>query len=258
VERAFTARTRAILVVHTFGVPAEMDALTALAERRGLALIEDACEAVGARFDGRPVGSFGELAVLGFYPNKQMTTGEGGAVLVREPRHAARLRSLRNQGRDANAGWLDHAEIGYNYRLSELACALGRVQFERLDEMLASRAEAAARYDLLLGGVPGLELPALALPRRTLSWFVYAVRLPVGADRNRVQAVLAKQGIATGRYFPPIHRQPAWRNRVSADLALPATEAVAQRMLALPFYARITVEAQETVTEALRAALADS
>ncbi len=257
VERAITPRTRAILVVHTFGVPADMDALVTLAKRHGLALIEDACEAAGARFDGRPVGSFGELAVLGFYPNKQMTTGEGGAVLVRERQRAAQLRSLRNQGRDPVRGWLDHVEIGYNYRLSELACALGRVQLGRLDEMLSVRADAAARYDRLLGGVPGLELPPLALPRRTLSWFVYAVRLPLGVDRDRVQAALAERGIATGRYFPPIHRQPAWRNRVSPNLGLPVTEAIAERMLALPFFARITGEAQETVTEALRSALGD-
>lgn len=255
VERAITPRTRAILVVHTFGLPAEMDALEALARKYELALIEDACEAVGARFNGQPVGSFGDLAVLGFYPNKQMTTGEGGAVLVREARHAARIRSLRNQGRDTSGGWLDHAEIGYNYRLSELACALGRVQLGRLQQMLTLRAEAAARYDRLLGGIAGLDLPALAVSRRMLSWFVYVVRLPEYANREQVQTALAGRGIATGRYFPPIHRQPAWLGHPSAAIELPVTEAVAGRMLALPFFTRIAPEVQEEVAGTLRAAL---
>ena len=184
-EQAITPRTRAILVVHTFGVPAEMDSLASIARRRGFALIEDACESIGAEFDGRRVGSFGDLAVLGFYPNKQMTTGEGGAVLARDAEYAARLRKLRNQGRDASAGWLDQIEPGFNYRLSELACALGRVQLRRLDEMLTLRERAAERYDALLATIPGLERPPLELPRRKISWFVYVVRLPEGVDRER-------------------------------------------------------------------------
>jgi perosamine synthetase len=156
VERAVTQRTRALLVVHTFGLPAEMDTLTAIARRHNLAVIEDACEAIGAEFQGRRAGSFGDLAVLGFYPNKQITTGEGGAVLTRDASHAARLSILRNQGRRPDADWLDHAEPGYNYRLSELACALGRVQLSRIGEMLALRRAAAERYDTLLRNIPGL------------------------------------------------------------------------------------------------------
>ena len=254
-ERVISPRTRAIIVVHTFGVPAEMDALRELAQRHGLALIEDACEAIGARFDGRRAGSFGDLAVLGFYPNKQMTTGEGGAVLIRDPAHAARLRRLRNQGRDADADWLDHTEPGYNYRLAELACALGRVQLRRIDELLARRREAAERYDTLLDGMRGLERPPLALPRREISWFVYVVRLPEGVDRGRVQAALAEKSIASGRYFAPIHQQPAWRCRGGAE-SLPLTENIAQRTLALPFFNRIRREQQEEVADALRAAIA--
>ncbi len=273
VERAITPRTRAILVVHTFGVPAEMDALQAIAGRHGLALIEDACEAVGARFGEAPAdrraGSFGDLAVLGFYPNKQLTTGEGGAVLCRDAVYARRLRSLRNQGRSADgeatapaadgslqpAGWLDHAEPGYNYRLSELACALGRVQLGRLDEMLALRTTAARSYDELLAEIPGLERPPLELPRRTISWFVYVVRLPERVDRERVQRRLADGGIATGRYFPPIHLQPAWRAQASAAVDLPLTEAIARRTLALPFFNRITADQQREVAEALGEAI---
>jgi perosamine synthetase len=268
VEQAITPRTRALLVVHTFGVPADMDSLEAIARRHNLVIIEDACEAIGAEFGepdhARRVGSFGHLAVLGFYPNKQLTTGEGGAVLARDPAHAARLRSLRNQGRTASSDWLDHAEPGYNYRLSDIASALGRVQLSRINEILALRRAAAERYSALLAasadvgagagaGVGfGLELPLLTLPHRTISWFVYVVRLPEGADRDRVRAALAAGGIATGRYFAPIHRQPAWRTHPSATSAiLPITESIARRTLALPFFNRITVEQQERVAAAL-------
>ena len=256
VERTITTRTRGIVVVHTFGVPAEMDTLRSIADRHNLALIEDACEAIGAEYDGRRVGSFGDLAVLGFYPNKQITTGEGGAVLVRNPQHAARLRRLRNQGRqvspgDDRTGWLDQQEPGFNYRLSELECALGSVQLERIGEMLALRRGAAARYHALLDGIPGLALPPLALPRRAISWFVYVVRLPEEADRNRIQATLADRGIATGRYFAPLHLQPAWR-KIAGHRAFPLTESIARRALALPLFNRITKSQQEEVASALR------
>jgi perosamine synthetase len=256
VERAITSRTRAILVVHTFGVPAEMDALGSIARRHGLALIEDACESIGAEFTGQRVGSFGDLAVLGFYPNKQMTTGEGGAVLARDPARAARLRKLRNQGRDASAGWLDQIEPGYNYRLSELACAMGRVQLKRIEEMLALRRQAAERYGALLEGICGLERPLLTLPRREISWFVFVVRLPQRVDRDRVHELLAGQGIATGRYFAPIHLQPAWRSRFAGSARnLGLTESIARRTLALPFFNCISMAQQEQVADALRLAL---
>jgi perosamine synthetase len=254
VEQAMTPRTRAILVVHTFGVPAQMDALCELARRYRLALIEDACEALGARFDGRRAGSFGDLAVLGFYPNKQMTTGEGGAVLARDAADATRLRRLRNQGREMGADWLDQIEPGYNYRLPEAACALGRVQLRRIEEMLTLRRQAVERYDSLLDGICGLERPPLALPRREISWFAYVTRLPQGLNRDRVQAALACKGIATGRYFAPIHLQPAWHQQEGCrPLAL--TESIAMRTLALPFFNRITGEQQEEVAAELRVAI---
>jgi perosamine synthetase len=260
VEFAVTPRTRALLVVHTFGVPAQMDALQAIARRHNLVIVEDACEAIGAEFGPRPhsrrVGNFGDLAVLGFYPNKQLTTGEGGAVLAQNPAHAARLRCLRNQGRTDTADWLDHAEPGYNYRLSDLACALGRVQLSRIDEMLAMRRAAAHRYNDLLATIPALELPPLALPGRIISWFVYVVRLPQHIDRDRIRASLSARGIATGRYFAPIHLQPAWRTHPSAVAAhLPITESIAPRTLALPFFNRITTDQQQQVTTALHESL---
>jgi perosamine synthetase len=259
-ERAITPQTRAILIVHTFGVPAEMDAFQSIASKHGLALIEDACEAIGAEFDGRRVGSFGDLAVLGFYPNKQITTGEGGAVLVRDPAHAARLRSLRNQGRrevfvagaehSGGSDWLDQHEVGYNYRLSELECALGRVQLARISEILQMRRAAAERYHTLLEGIPGLILPPLTLPRRTVSWFVYVIQVVTMPGRDFAQSDLAAHGIATGRYFAPIHEQPAWRTTGTAAV-LPLTEKVSRTLLALPLFNRITYQQQREVATVL-------
>ena len=260
VESVLTPRTRAILLVHTFGIPADIDAFQALAARHKLFLIEDACEAIGAEFGQPPnacrVGSFGHLSVFGFYPNKQITTGEGGAVLAHDPAHATRLRSLRNQGRLPESGWLDHAEPGYNYRLSDIACALGRIQLSRIEEILSLRRAAAARYNSLLRPIPGLELPPLILPNRSISWFVYVVRLPQSANRDRVQAALAQREIATGRYFAPIHLQPAWASHPSAAAAhLPLTDSIARRTLALPFFNRISPDQQLRVAAALQDAL---
>ena len=250
VAASITQLTRAIIVVHTFGIPAQMDQLRDLATQHSLAILEDACEAIGATFQQKPVGAFGDLSVFGFYPNKQMTTGEGGAVLTPSAAHAARLRSLRNQGR-AGTEWLDHAEPGYNYRLSELACALGCVQLSRLGEMLALRQAAAERYLGLLADIPGIELPPSHLPQRSISWFVFVIRMPDGETRDRAQAQLALRGIATGRYFAPIHLQPAWLNHPQARVSLPVTEAIAPRLLALPLFNRITEQQQSKVANAL-------
>ncbi len=256
VEAAITPRTRAILVVHTFGVPVQMTQLVAISQRHGLSLIEDACEAIGADYEGQRVGTFGDAAVFGFYPNKQITTGEGGAVLVRKADQSARLRSLRNQGRTPGEDWLDHRDFGYNYRLPETSCALGRVQLRRLPEILSKREAVAKRYDGLLRGIADVEPPPSALTGIRISWFVYVVRLNEGVDRERIQKALAGKGIATGRYFPPIHLQPAWQVRLSAEaLHLPVTESIACRTLALPFFNRITLDQQERVVHALSRAI---
>lgn len=264
VEAAITPRTRAMIIVHTFGVPAQMDALMNIASRHNLAVIEDACEAIGATYNGRLVGSFGDLSTFAFYPNKQITTGEGGAVLTRDAVLAARIRALRNQGRYPsrlpNPEWLQHAEVGYNYRLSEIACALGIVQLRRLPEILAQRAAVARSYDALLAGIDGIERPVLQLPMRSISWFVYVIRLadhlPNGA-RDHVLQSLQRVGIGCGRYFAPIHLQPAYANVPSAPNArLPITEAIAQRTLALPFFNRLSLEEREKVVEVLASAVA--
>ena len=256
VEESITSRTRAILVVHTFGVPACITDLAAIAQAHGLVLIEDACEALGAEWEEKPVGAFGDAAVFGFYPNKQITTGEGGIVLAKRVEDAARLRSLRNQGRIPGADWLDHHELGYNYRLPEAACAMGRVQLRRLSEFLTLRTDVAGRYDRILRSIPGLELPPLLVPHATISWFVYVVRLVEGVDRDRVRLLMTEKGIATGRYFPPIHLQPAWRKFIcTGEPRLPVTESVAPRTLALPFFNRIHLTQQEEVANALSYAI---
>jgi perosamine synthetase len=261
VEAAITPRTRAVIVVHTFGRPAEMTALLDVARRHNLRVIEDACEAIGAEMDGRRVGSFGDAAVFAFYPNKQITTGEGGMVVTPHAEIARRMRALRNHGRyesdGSEASWFDHAELGFNYRLSDMQCALGLAQMGRVDEILERRAAIARRYCELLADVPDLRLPALEVAGQRLSWFVFVVRLVerfTQADRDAVMRRLAEGGIATGRYFAPIHLQPAyaaWRDAAR----LPVTEAVAARTLALPFFNRITEEQIQQVCAALRAAI---
>jgi perosamine synthetase len=262
IKAAITPRTRAILAVHTFGIPANMQVILEIARRHNLLVIEDACEAIGAEYRGRRVGSFGDVAVFAFYPNKQITTGEGGIVVTPDAETARRLRALRNHGRYEIAScfepsWLDHAELGFNYRLSEMQCALGLAQLRRLDEILARRAAIARRYCDLLAGDQRLQLPAPEIPGQKLSWFVFVVRLAESftqADRDRVQRALAAQGIATGRYFAPIHLQPAyaaWRESVR----LPVTENVAARTLALPFFNRIRDDQIARVAAALRSNL---
>lgn len=263
VAGAITVRTRAIIVVHTFGVPAEMDVLMELARRHGLAVIEDACEAIGATYNDKLVGSFGDIATLAFYPNKQMTTGEGGAVLVRDTQLAGRIRALRNQGRYPSGDWLQHAEIGYNYRLSEMACALGLTQLRRLPEILALRAEVARNYDALLAPLERndrIVRPRLHFQLRQISWFVYVIQLAERFsvdDRDRVMESLQLQSIGCARYFAPIHLQPAYLETPSAMQAkLPVTESIAQRTLALPFFNRLSQVNAKDVVGALEQALA--
>jgi len=235
-----------------------MDALMSLARRYNLAIIEDACEAIGATYKRQLAGTFGDISVFAFYPNKQITTGEGGMILTRDAQVAGRMRALRNQGRYPTADWLQHTEVGYNYRLSELACALGIVQLRRLPEILLRRADVAQRYDQLLAEIPAIERPALQLPDRTISWFVYVIRmanhLPPNA-RDTVLETLQSAGIGCARYFAPIHQQPAYAQHPSALSAhLPETETVAQRTLALPFYNRLTPSDAKEVAHALRSA----
>jgi len=256
VEAALTPRTRAVVVVHTFGCPADMDALGGLARRHGLALVEDACEAIGATWAGRRVGGLGDAGVFAFYPNKQITTGEGGALVTSDARLAARVRSLRNQGRVPGGDWWDHQELGYNYRLSDINCALGLAQLARLDAILERRAQVARAYHERLAGHPDLVLPPLEVEGRRRSWFVYALRLAerfTTAERDAIRERLAASGIACGRYFAPVHAQPAYA-ALGPFPPLPVTESAARRSLALPFFNRIREEEVAEVCDALVAA----
>jgi perosamine synthetase len=256
VEAAITERTKAIVAVDIFGYPCELDPLRALAERHGLVLIQDACEALGAGYKGRTVGSHGVDAVFAFYPNKQMTTGEGGMVTTRDEETWRRLVSLRNQGRADGGGWLEHARLGFNYRLDDVGAALGIAQLEKLDTILSLRNAAAARYGELLAGVDGIDAPLADDGDHVRSWFVYVVTLARGTDRERVIAELERQGIATSRYLPSIHLQPYMRERYGFREGLcPVSEDLSQRTLALPFFTAIEGEDQERVVEALAAAL---
>jgi perosamine synthetase len=256
VEEAITKRTRAIVVVHTFGVPADMEALLDIAERHHLRIIEDACEAIGAEYDGRRVGAFGDAAVFAFYPNKQITTGEGGMVVTRDQHLATEIRAMRNHGRYDSDAWHQHSIIGWNYRLSEINCALGCAQMRRIDHILSSRETVARTYDEALHDVEGVEPPPIQLSKRRISWFVYVVRLAPRfsrQDRDAIARNLVDQGIGCGRYFAPIHTQPAYN--FSTAHSMPVTEAVSVRTLALPFFNRLDKERILRVTEILGEAI---
>jgi perosamine synthetase len=265
---AISERTAGLLPVDILGYPAAVPELEKVAKEGGLGLLEDSCEALGARdSDGRLVGSRGHLAAFAFYANKQMTTGEGGMLAVADPELGARLRSERNQGRAPNMDWVDHDRLGFNYRLSEVQAALGVAQLERLDELLAARAHAAALYTERLAaldyGAPagegdpgGLVLPCADEGETRRSWFIYAVRLPLAADRDAVLADLAQRGVEAKAYMPSIHLVQHLRERFGfREGQFPISEDVSARLLALPFFPRISEAQIDRVCEALAEAL---
>ncbi len=241
-KAAITSRTKAILPVHIFGYPADMRAFETIARKHGLALVEDACEALGARHaDGKAVGARGHPAVFGFYANKQMTTGEGGIITLGDAATKQRIDSERNQGRAPDMGWLDHDRLGYNYRLSELACALGIAQLGRLERMLADRARVAARYREALVGIDGLELPCVDRGGEVRGWFVFVVQLPQGVDRDAIVRALDALGVQSKPYLPAIHLMSFYRDRYRhAEGEFPESERVARRSIALPFFPAMT------------------
>jgi perosamine synthetase len=255
---ALTERTRALLPVHIFGYPADMPAFEGLAGRHGLALVEDACEALGGvHRDGAPVGGRGHPAVFGFYANKQLTTGEGGMVTLAERALKQRLDSERNQGRAPDMGWLDHDRLGFNYRLSDIACALGIAQLERLDAMLAARAGVAALYREALAGIEGLQLPCPDRDGAIRGWFVFVVQLPLAVDRDEIVHALAAAGIQSKPYLPAIHLMSFYRERFShREGEFPVCEEVAARSLALPFFPEMTEGQVARVAGELAAAVA--
>jgi perosamine synthetase len=254
---AIGPRTRAVLPVHIFGYPADMGAFEALASRHGLGIVEDACEALGARHgDGAAVGGRGNPAVFGFYANKQLTTGEGGMITLADAAMKERIDAERNQGRAPDMGWLDHDRLGFNYRLSDLACALGLAQLERLDEMLAGRARGAALYGEALAGIEGLELPCPDRGGERRGWFVYVVQLPRGADRDGAVRALGARGVQSKPYLPAIHLMSFYREQLGHRPGeFPVCEDVAARSLALPFFPEIEEGQVARVAEELRAVL---
>jgi perosamine synthetase len=248
-----TERTAGILPVHIFGYPADMPAFERLGSEHGLWIVEDACEALGATHgDDKAVGARGHSAVFGFYPNKQVATGEGGAVVCPSSETKARIDSERNQGRAPDMGWLDHDRLGFNYRLSDVACALGLAQLERLDDLLGGRARVAAAYGERLAGIEGLELPCPDADGDRRSWFVYVVQLPPEVDRDDTIERMRAGGVDAKPYLPAIHLMSFYRERFGhREGEFPVCEEVSRRSLALPFFPELTESQLERVTNTL-------
>ncbi len=260
IEKKITKKTKAILAVDVFGYPADWKELRILAKRKNLKLIEDSAEAVGSMYHGEPCGSFGDAAIYSFYPNKQATTGEGGAVLTDDKRLADLVNSMRNQGRKVEGGkWLEHVRLGYNYRLPEIECTLGIEQLKRLPEILRKRAKAAAFYGKKLENIFGVE-PALSGAKGiTKSWFVYVALLSKNytrRQRDKLILLMEKQEIQCSTYFQTIHLQPFYREAFGYKRgSFPVAESVSDRTIALPFFTNITEHQIESVVKALRRSL---
>jgi len=256
-EKAISPRTRAILPVEVFGNMSHFDRYEQIAARNDLTMIEDCCEALGGVLAGRPAGSFGLCGVFAFYPNKQITTGEGGMIVTDDDEIADLCRSMRNQGRDSSA-WLSHARIGYNYRLSEINSALGLVQVSRLDELLEKRRAVAEMYRQSLSDIEEIHLPPMHTDQAA-SWFVYVIRLEdrfTSADRDAVLAHLRRAGIGCNNYFAPIHLQPFIQKLLGTKRGdFPATERIADRTIALPFHSNLRPEQVSRVRDVLAEAL---
>jgi perosamine synthetase len=254
---AVSDRTRALLPVHIFGYPADMEAFEGIARTRDLAIVEDACEALGARHaDGSAVGGRGHPAAFGFYANKQLTTGEGGMITLADPALKQRIDSERNQGRAPNMDWLDHDRLGFNYRLSDIACALGIAQLERLDAMLAGRSRVAELYREALAEIEGLELPCPDRDGDRRGWFVFVVQLPRRVDRDETVHALAQLGIQSKPYLPAIHLMSFYRELFGhREGQFPVCEDVAARSLALPFFPEMTEGQVDRVARQLTAIL---
>lgn len=236
IEAAITNNTKAILPVHVFGQPCNMDAIIDIAEDHDLAVIEDACEAIGAKYNGQKAGTFGDASVFAFYPNKQMTTGEGAMIVTDDDNIAKLCRSLRNQGRSENEEWLNHVRLGYNYRLDEMSCALGIGQLDRIDELLDKRAKVAEEYTRRLSALDGITTQYFD-PKVKISWFVYVVQVSKEINRNAVMEYLKEHGVSCRPYFTPIHLQPFYREMFGyKESDFPICEKVCDSTIALPFY----------------------
>ena len=258
IEAAITPRTSAIVAIHNFGRPVDMPAVCTIAKRQNLRVIEDACEALGSEVGGRKAGTFGDVSVLAFYPNKQITTGEGGVMLTNNLESANHARRLRNQGRDPALDWLQQIDAGYSYRLSDINCALGVSQLERIESVIARRLWLAELYNEKLESIPGICRPNLLSPLGRISWFCYVIQLrePFGRKhRDELCEKLLARGIGAGRYFAPLHRQPILAG-AGKESALPVTDFVADRVIALPFFNQMEEADVCEVADALKASVA--
>ncbi len=256
IEAAITKRTKAILPVHAFGQPASMGAIMEIAKKHNLIVIEDACEALGAEWCGQKAGTFGDASVFAYYPNKQMTTGEGGMIVTNRDDWRDLFRSLRNQGRDVFDSWLNHSRLGFNYRIDEMSAALGVAQMERIDQLLRKRDSVASCYTQRLQLVDGISTPYISPETTRMSWFVYVVRVDPKYDRNKVMELLKDRGVPTRPYFSPIHLQKFYRERFGYKPgAFPITEQVAEETMALPFHSNLSGDEVEYVCSQLEEVL---
>ena len=255
IEAAITPRTKAIVAVDVFGHPADWDPILAIAEKHGLEVIADSCESLGSSYKGRKTGPFGAGGAFAYYPNKQMTTGEGGMIVTNRDDVATLCRSMANQGRNEMGAWLDHPRLGFNYRMDEMSAALGVTQIRRIDQFAAHRAAVAAKYDSLFMGEPRVKIPRIR-DWATMNYFVYVVELANGYDRDDVMRRLSERGVPTRGYFSPIHTQPYIREMFGGNPpSFPVTEAIAKRTLALPFHNHLPAEHAEFVVRNLREVL---
>ena len=252
------APLRAILPVDVFGQPADMDSINTVAKEHGLTVIEDSCEALGATYKGKQAGTLGEYGVFAFYPNKQITTGEGGVIITNNDKAADFMRALRNQGRAPGDTWLSHTYLGYNYRIDEMSAAMGHAQMQRLDELLAKREQVAAWYEARLSEIPGVEVPYVEPTTTRMSWFVYVIRFDAKLNRDEIAKKLEARGVPVRPYFLPIHLQPymvekfGWR-----EGDFPVTEDLGRRGLAVPFSGVMSEEQVEYVCQAIRAVVSE-
>jgi len=251
------SKLKALLPVDVFGQPADYDLLQDTARKHDLIIIEDSCESLGGEYKKRPAGTLGDCGVFAFYPNKQITTGEGAMIVTNDEQAAAMMRALRNQGRAPGDTWLQHTHLGYNYRLDEMSAALGRVQLSRLEELLSKRARVAGWYAERLKETPLVEIPYLSKDTTRMSWFVYVIRLSAGIDRDTIANMLGERGIPARPYFLPIHLQPYMVQRFGYRPGdFPITEDLGRRSLALPFSSVMSEDQVEDVCHELLRVLA--
>lgn len=241
-EKKITNKTKAMMVVDVFGHPANWNAINEFSKKYNLKVIDDCCEAIGAKYDGKWIGSFGDAGSFAFYPNKQMTTGEGGMIVTNDDKIAELCRSYRNQGRGAMSAWLEHDSLGFNYRMDEMSAALGCTQFAKIDKMLSNRETVAHKYLTLLKSHSHIKTQVVKANVK-MSWFVFVVTLPEYCNRDAVMKDLESKEIPSRAYFSPVHEQKYFKKIIhSSDLQLPVTMDVSKRTIALPFHGMMTDE----------------